>query len=110
MKAPWETWSPFQPPEVREIYAHMTDAESAKASVRSAAYGLWVAVSFAMPLASASTSRSLGGVVIAAVLVTIHLVCIPLWQKQQRRFLCSTDWARERGITPDRLRMFAFRG
>ncbi|MCX6847922.1 MAG: hypothetical protein NTY98_03285 [Verrucomicrobia bacterium] len=110
MKAHWETWSPFQSPEVRDICAHMTDAEIAKASARSGAYGLWSAVTFALPLAVAFTSRSLGVSVCAVVLVAVHLVCIPIWQKKQKRFLCSTDWARERGIKPDRLRMFAFRG
>ena len=109
MKTNWETWSPFQSPEVREICAHMTDAERTKASARGAAYGFWSAVTFAVPLAIAFTSRSLGTTVIAAVLVTVHLIRIPIWQKKQKQFLCSTAWARERGITPDRLRLFAFR-
>jgi len=110
MKASWTTWSPFQSPEVREICAHMTEAERAKASARGGAYGLWSAVTFALPLTYAFTSRSLGAIVIAAVLVTVHLIRIPVWQKQQKQFLCSTAWARERGITPDQLRVFAFRG
>jgi len=110
MKPHWETWSPFQSAEVRDICAHMTDAERAKASARGAAYGLWSAVTFALPLTIAFTSRSLGTIVIAAVLVTVHLLGIPIWLKQQKRFLCSTDWAHDRGITPDRLRVFAFRG
>ena len=110
MKPHWETWSPFQSPEVRDICAHMTDAERAKASARGGAYGVWSAVTCALPLTLAFTSRSLGAIVVAAVLITIHIICIPIWQKQQKRFLCSTDWAREHGITPDRLRTFAFRG
>lgn len=109
MKANWTTWSPFQSPEVRDICAHMTDAERARLAERGSGYGLWVAVTLAMPLAFAFSYRSLGAIVTAAVLVTVHLICTPIWQKQQKRFLCSTDWARERGITPDRLRMFAFR-
>ena len=83
--------------------------EIAKASARGGAYGLWSAVTFAFPLTYAFTSRSLGTIVIATVLVTVHLVCIPIWQKKQKRFLCSTAWARDCGITPDRLRMFALR-
>jgi hypothetical protein len=109
MKANWKTWSPFQSPEVRDICAHMTDTERAKVAERGGGYGLWVAVTFALPLAFAFTHRSLVAIVIAAVLVTVHIICIPIWQKKQKRFLCSTAWARERGITPDRLRMFAFR-
>lgn len=109
MKANWKTWSPFQSPAVREICAHMTDGERRKVSSRGGFYGLWVAGTFAMPLSFAIVERSLLFIVIAAVLAAIHIACIPIWQKMQRRFLCSTAWARERGITPDRLRMFAFR-
>ncbi len=108
-KANWKTWSPFQSPEVRDICTHMTDAERAEASRRAGLYGIWVAATFAVPLAFAMSERSHLFTVIAAVLVTIHVICIPIWQKMQRRFLCSTAWAREHGITSDRLRMFAFR-
>ena len=109
MKANWKTWSPFQSPEVRDICAHMTDAEKAEASRRGALYGFWVAATFAVPLSFAFVERSLLFIVIAAVLVTIHIVCIPIWQRRQRQFLCSTAWAREHGITADRLSMFSFR-
>ena len=109
MKANWKTWSPFQSPEVRDICAHMTDAEKAETSRRGGLYGFWVAATFAVPLAFAIVERSLLFIIIAVVLVAIHIVCIPIWQRMQRRFLCSTTWAREHGITPDRLRMFAFR-
>jgi hypothetical protein len=109
MKTHWTTWSPFQSLEVRDICAHMTDAERARLAERGGAYGLWSAGTLALPLAVALTSRSVLTFVIAAVLITVHLICIPIWQKQQKRFLCSTAWAREHGITPDRLRMFAFR-
>jgi len=105
----WKTWSPFQSPEVRDICAHMTDAERAEVSQRGGGYGLWVAATFALPLAFALTYRSLVAIVIASILVTVHIVCIPIWQKCQKRFLCSTAWAREQGFTPERIRMFAFR-
>jgi len=109
MNANWETWSPFQSPEVREICANMTDTEKAKASYRAGFYGLWAAATFALPLTQTIIAHSSSGKVIAVVLVAIHIACIPIWQKMQRNFLCSTTWARERSITPDRLRLFAFR-
>ena len=109
MKKDWKTWSLFQSQDVRDICAHMTAAEKAEASRRGGFYGLWVAVTFAFPLSLAIVEMSQLLVVIAAVLVVVHISCIPIWHKMQRRFLCSTSWARERGITPDRLRMFAFR-
>lgn len=109
MKANWKTWSPFQSPEVREICSHMTDAEKAEVARRGGFYGFWVAATFAVPLSFAIIERSLLFIVVAAVLVAIHIACVPIWQRMQRRFLCSTVWAREHGITTDRLRMFAFR-
>lgn len=109
MKANWNTWSPFQSPELREICAHMTDSEKAEVLRRSGLYGFWVAATFAVPLASAIAERRVVFTLIAAVLVTIHVACIPIWQRMQKRFFCSTVWARERGITADRLRMFGFR-
>jgi hypothetical protein len=109
MKANWNTWSPFQSSEVRQICAHMTDSEEAEVKRRSESYGVWVAVTLAIPLAFAVVARNVIFTLIAAVLITIHVACIPIWQRMQKRFLCSTVWARERGITADRLRMFGFR-
>src|SRR5262249_4813049 len=109
MKANWKTWSPFQSHEVRDICAHMTEAEKAEASRRGGLYGFWVAATFALPLSFAIAERSLLFIVIAAVLITIHIACIPLWQRMQRQFLSSTAWAREHDISADRLKMFSFR-
>lgn len=109
MKANWKTWAPFQSPEVREICAHMTDTEKAEVSRRGGLYGLWVAATFGGPLPFAIVYGHPALIAIAAVLIVVHIACIPVWQKMQRQFLCSTAWARAHGITPDRLRMFAFR-
>lgn len=87
----------------------MTGAEKAEAMCRGGLYGIWVAVTFGIPLSLILIAQSPLLLALAAALVVIHVVCIPIWQKMQRRFLCSTVWAREHGIDPDRLRMFAFR-
>lgn len=105
----WKTWSSFQSPEVREIYAHMTDAERAEDPQRGADYLLWLGVTLVSPLAFALTYRTPAAIVNAAILVTIHVVCLPIWQKRQKRFLCSTAWARKQGFTPERVKMFAFK-
>ena len=110
MSTPWTTWSPFQSPEVREICAHMTDAEHGTASNRAALYGLWVAATVAVPVAIATGDSSPRTLVIAAVLGTLHIACIPVWLKRQKRFLCSTSWARLQGLVPERIRLCSFRG
>jgi hypothetical protein len=109
MRTDWKTWSPFQSPEVRDICAHMTDAEKAELSRRSGFYGAWCAATVGIPSSLAIVGRSQWLVVLAAGLVAIHIACVPVWQRMQRRFLCSTAWADEHGITPDRLKMFVFR-
>jgi len=76
---------------------------------RGGLYGLWVAATFAAPLAHAVVFPHPAIIAIAAVLLVIHIVCSPNWRRKQREFLCSTSWAREQGYTPERLRMFTFR-
>ena len=87
----------------------MTDAERAEVSRRGVFYGFWVFATCAAPLSLAIVEPSRLYIAIATVLVTIHIVCIPIWQKMLKQFLCSTAWAREQGITPEQLRLFVFR-
>jgi hypothetical protein len=87
----------------------MTESEKAETSRRGGLYGFWVFATFAGPLSLALMYRHPVLVAIAAVLVVVHIACIPIWQRMQRNFLCSTSWAREHGLTPERLRLFAFR-
>ncbi|HEY1050913.1 MAG TPA: hypothetical protein VGE39_14180 [Prosthecobacter sp.] len=100
------TWAPFQSLMVREICAHMTAAEKSAAAFRGGCYGLWVAATLACPVSLAVSTRSPLLLGFAALLVLTHLLCIPLWLKMQRQFFCSTAWAREQGITPERLSLF----
>ena len=109
MSINWKTWSPFQSKEVREICAHMTDAEHTKLSRRAYLYGAWVFATVARPSSSALGNRNPAVIGIAVVLLVVHVVCIPIWQRMQRNFLCSTAWAREHGYTPKQLRLFSFR-
>jgi hypothetical protein len=103
-----QTWSPFQSPEVREICAHMTDGEVATALQRAKLYGLWVFATFAGPLSSLWMTRqpALLGILIA--LPVVHVLCIPWWLRSQKQFLCSTAWARDKGYSPEQLRLFPF--
>ncbi|MCC6353310.1 MAG: serine/threonine protein kinase [Verrucomicrobiae bacterium] len=105
----WRLWSPSQPPLVREICSHMTEAEQREATMRGLLFGLWNAMTFFgpmfcvmfMPLPS-PMNWIYGG----AILI-VGLSFYPLWRRMERDFLCSTTWARQRGIKPDQLRHFA---
>lgn len=116
MGTDWKTWSPFQSETPRNICAHMTPAEKSDAMSRAGRYGLWCAFSFAIPLNFLLLPPffpllfpepfGLEVKTAAAALVALHIACIPLWMKSQRRFLASTAWAREQGITPEGIKLF----
>lgn len=106
------TWSPFQSETVQEICEHLTPAERRMVVVRAASYGVWVALTVSLPVMAlvfsimASQLRSVPIYLGAAALIVLHLACLPVWLGMQRRFLCSTQWAREQRIIPESLRLF----
>ena len=103
----WMTWSPFQSAEVKDICAHMTQSERSAAVKRAALYGVWVVISLALPTVLAIRHPSWLALCIATPLVAIHILCIPLWQRKQREFLCSTEWAKSQGLEPHDVKRFA---
>ncbi|MDP9174214.1 MAG: hypothetical protein M3O30_10160 [Planctomycetota bacterium] len=107
----WQTWSPFQSVRTQEICAHLTAPERAAVTRRASLYGIWVAITFAIPLSSGLLfAINTGGghllLFLAALLVIVHIVCIPIWLRSQRLFFSNTAWAREQGITPQSLSLF----
>ena len=110
MSVSLSSWSPFQSAEVRQICAHMTPAELASVRRRGGLYGLWVAATFAIPLSMAITWPSPVALTVASVLILLHVICIPIWMRRQRRFLASTSWATSQGIKSESLRLFSLRG
>jgi hypothetical protein len=114
----WSTWSPFQSASVKQICDHMTDSERLTAMQRGGLYGVWVAGTFAIPvgvlaglgwLQIPASVDTIIGIAIAITLIVIHICCIPAWLRAQRRFLSSTQWAREQGLQPADLHLFASR-
>ena len=101
-----KTRSPFQSRETREICDHMTESEKKEVVKRGGLYGVWVAISLAIPISLAFTFPSSLTIGIAVLLAIIHLIGIPIWQKKQREFLCSTEWAKAQGYSADQLKMF----
>lgn len=105
----WRTWSPFQSETVRQICANMSPDEKKDVAMQGRIYGVWVALTFAIPIGLAVAVRGTVVIVIAAIAVLIHIACIPLWWKSQRRFLCNTKWAREQRLEPAQLKLFGMR-
>lgn len=107
-RSSWLLWAPLQSPKEQEICAHMTAAEKIDAMWRGMLYGLWCAGTVAIPIGLAAGLVIKGdspGLAIfsAAALVLLHIACIPAWRRRQRRFLCSTAWAKQQGIAPEQL-------
>jgi len=107
----WRTRVPFQPPEVKEIYRNLTPAER-RADLRQQAPTLGISLLLLLGFAVAldalpgdwrSTRLGLLPVFLAAqgALLVIAI-------DRAKDFLCSTEWARARGIRPEQLRTFAW--
>jgi predicted Ser/Thr protein kinase len=101
----WRTWSPGQSEKAREICSHMTESERKEALQRDIILGLMLAVPLSCIYVAMDTlvpSASLWFVVaLQAILLVISL---PILIFRERRFLCSTSWARKQGLAPDVLR------
>lgn len=92
----------------------MTDTEKSSLLRRGMVYGIWCGISMALPLQFIAFGLVTGNLnttlaVAGALLIVAHIVCIPIWQRRQRQFLCNTLWARENSIEPDALKLFNWR-
>jgi hypothetical protein len=103
------TWSPFQSPQVREICTHMTATERRAVMSHGGLYGVWTALTVVAPIAALRNSDDWRIWAIALAVIGLHVGSIPAWQRRARRLLCSTEWAKQTGVTPDLLPLFAFR-
>jgi hypothetical protein len=105
----WYMWSPFQSETVKEICAHMTTDEKMSSKIRSGLLGLWVAAGFAAPQciillpALFGIKRSVLAISVAVVLLIIFLISIPFIRKSSKNFLCSTEWAKSKSYTTDKI-------
>jgi hypothetical protein len=123
----WKTWSPFQSPEVREVCQNLTPAEMKHLAKDAASVGteigrravplaaIFGAVVGVMVMATPTWSSSMRGLAIGAgaiVIAPLFLLTNRRWMRENRQrqceMLCSTEYARANGITPDRLRPFSF--
>lgn len=99
-------WSPFRPPLIREILAHMTEAERREAMSRVWLFSVWNAGTFFGPfffIWFSSVPRPLNWIY-GGVLLMVGLSFYPLLRRMDREFLASTAWARQQGITAAQLR------
>ena len=101
--ADWRTWSPFQSQQVREICAHMTEAERRECTLRGAFFGIWNAATCFVPCGLAFLAPQPLNWILAPIVLLVGLAFYPLWRRITREFLASTRWARQQGIAPESL-------
>jgi serine/threonine-protein kinase len=97
----WRTWAPSQPPLVREICAHMTEAEKNEWTKHAMLFGLLGPLTVFGPVFCLALLPIPLGLIAAIAALSICLSCFPLLRRKQREFLCSTGWARQQDIKPD---------
>ena len=111
-KVDWTMWSPFQPLLVREICAHMTEAEKRENIKCGLLFGLWNAGTFFGPfffIQFSSLPSPMNWIYGGAILI-VGLSFYPLWRRMVREFLCATAWARQQGIRPEQLKQTSSSG
>jgi len=99
---------PLASPEVREISAHMTKAERNEASFYGLLVGLWVVAATFGNFWLIRSFPAPGNWIVAGVIGLLFLVSLPLAFRVQRRFFCSTLWAKAQGYDADTLKLFSF--
>ena len=107
--ADWMMWSPFQSRQVREICAHMTEAEKREATIRGALFSVWIVTTCFGPFFAVEFMPRPMGWFIGPIIFLVGIACFPVWRRMTREFLCTTAWARQQALKPDDLRYAAGR-
>ena len=103
----WRSWSPLQSQTVKDICNHMTEDEKKAFTFCGARFGLVVALFFAIPLSvSLSFLRtSLMGLpgLVLIVWIGFGIYILVQLRRKSKELLCSTQWAKSQGLTPDKV-------
>ncbi len=89
---------------IREIYSHMTEPERKQMSFHSVLFGIWNAATWFAPVFGGMMVASRFGVILGLCCSVVGLCFFPFLIRLQREMLCSTAWAKARGITPEQFR------
>lgn len=104
----WKTWSPFQSPEAKAIYSNLTMYEYQELqkltngfAIRNGLICGVCALAFQQPYIILK--------VIALTILILHYFNQTSLIDELKVFLCSTEWAKSRGYTPESLKLYSFR-
>jgi tRNA A-37 threonylcarbamoyl transferase component Bud32 len=93
----------------QEIAGNLNGAERRESGIRDTMFALWNAATWFLPvfLVFHLMPGQPLGYVLAGLTLFIGVIALPVWRRMQVDFLCSTEWAREQGITPRSLALRA---
>ena len=110
------TWAPFQSDQVRDICSHMTAEEKNRVRNRGALCGVILAVCFAViwffgiVIGVWLFNSPLTGMIVILPL-TLILMGISVWKvkpltdQYHKDFFASTQWSKDQGLTPDKIKL-----
>ena len=101
--ADWKTWSPFQSQKVREICAHMTEAEKRAFTLQNYWVTIWNTATFFVMFFVIQFMSKPSGWIIALIFFLAGIASFPFWIRRHWQFLCKTAWAQQHAIKPDQL-------
>ena len=99
---------PLSSPDVREIAAHLTKEERREAALIGLLWGVWVTAAAFGNMFLIRSFPAPGNWIVASVITALFIVSVPPMLRMQRRFLCSTAWAKARGYDAGRIKLFSF--
>jgi len=100
--------SPLASPEAREIAAHLTKAERSEAALYGILWGVWVVTATFGNFWLVKSFPAPGSWIVAFMIALLFIASLPPMIRIQRRFLCSTEWAKECGYTAGQIKLFSF--
>jgi hypothetical protein len=118
------TWLPFQSPEIRDIYAHLTPTEKQQLMAQARGYGresgrrigAWNGIACGLFAALYSFWRPFSLLWLVPFILVVNFMpyCFKAERQRSRarhqrvrELLAATEYAREHGYKPETLRMFA---
>jgi hypothetical protein len=106
----YDSWMPFHAQKTKGIHDHMTETEVEEAEGLSNIYSVWFGFAFLNPfLYIMNSSFSSLESFYVVPLIIIHLIALQIWLNTQRKFLCSTEWAKAQGYSADGFKLFNFK-
>lgn len=103
----WKTWTLFQSPEAKAIYAHLSVQEyrnyqkiTTGFAIRNGIISGIFAIGFQQPYIAIK--------VLALTMLALHVFNQTSLLDELKQFLCSTEWAKEQGYEPDTLKLYSF--